>query len=259
MRVRNRLIASLLSIAAASAQVRVSSLNLDKHYGPELVAKIRNNPDLKRADIILLQEVVDGPTSHVPAEIAESLGFHVVFAPAFQLNEKFHEGLAILSRYTLSSQTVIPLSHNSLHFHTRVRIALVALAELPTGPIRVVNVHLDNRINAKEKRKQLEELWLSTGSPAEPCIIGGDFNSANIGWISHVVPIPGVQSLRALVDDEMKERGFNTPLGSGPGTLHFMGLKLDWIYLRGLRPESSGVTSIDFSDHNSVWVSFLAP
>ena len=252
------LVSSLFLISSLSAQVRVSSLNLDKHFGPGIVGAIRDNPDLKMADIILLQEVVDGPTSHVPDEIAASLGLQVVFAPAFQLNERFHEGLAILSRYPLSDKTVIPLSHHNLHFHTRVRIAQTAIAAIPTGPVRIVNVHLDNRINAEEKRDQLEQLWPATGSATDPCIIGGDFNSANFRWISHVVPLPGVQSLQSLVDEEMRQHGFNTPLGSGPGTLHFMRLKLDWIYLRGLRPRNSGVTPITFSDHNSVWVSFLA-
>ena len=242
-----------------TAQVRVASLNLDKRYGPELISHMRDSPDLRKADILLLQEVVDGPASHVPTDIAAALGLHVVFAPAFQLNEQFHEGLAILSRYPLIEQAVIPLSHNNLHFHTRIRIALVAMADIPGGKLRLIDLHLDNRINASEKREQLEQLWPGAGPETEPCVLGGDFNSANFRWVSHVFPIPGVQSLRALVDQEMKEHSFSTPLGSGPGTLHFMGLKLDWIYLRGLRADSSGVTPIAFSDHNSVWVSFLHP
>jgi endonuclease/exonuclease/phosphatase (EEP) superfamily protein YafD len=52
----------------------------------------------------------------------------------------------------------------------------------------------------------------------------------------------------------MARRGFTTPLGKGGGTLHFLELKLDWIYLRGLTANSSGVTAVFFSDHNSVWV-----
>ncbi len=239
--------------------MRVATLNLDKHFGPEIVRRIRDNPDLRKADILLLQEVVDGPAGHVPAEIAAALGLHFIFAPAFQLNPQFEEGLAILSRYPLTQQAVIPLSHNDVHFHTRVRIALVAMIETPQGPLRVVNVHLDNRINADAKQKQLEELWPGTGASTERCIIGGDFNSANFRWVSHIVPLPGVQSLNAMVDGEMKEHGFKTPLGNGPGTLHFLGLKLDWIYARGLTPVNSGVTPIRFSDHNSVWVSFFAP
>ena len=63
-----------------------------------------------------------------------------------------------------------------------------------------------------------------------------------------------MQSLRGVVNRYMTRHGFSTPLGSGPGTLHFLGLKLDWIYLRVLSAVDSGLTPISFSDHNCVWV-----
>ena len=60
--------------------------------------------------------------------------------------------------------------------------------------------------------------------------------------------------MNRLLRKGMARRGFTTPLGKGGGTLHFLELKLDWIYLRGLTANSSGVTAVFFSDHNSVWV-----
>ncbi len=234
--------------------MRIASLNLEKKYGPKLVAEITSEPDLRAADILLLQEVVDGPQSHVASEVATALGLHQVFAPAFRLNAQFEEGLAILSRYPLGAKTVTGLPDNKLHFHTRIRIVLTATTESPSGPVCIVNTHLDNRINAAAKRRQLDVVWETAGKYAGPCIIGGDFNSGNFFWITHLLPIPGVQSLNALVRTGMARQGFQTPLGTAPGTLHFMGLKLDWIYLRGLTANSSGVTPIFFSDHNSVWV-----
>ena len=235
------------------AEMRIASLNLEKKYGPKLVAEIGNEPDLRAADILLFQEIVDGPESHVAEQVAAALGMHAVFAPAFRLNGRFEEGLAILSRYPLADKTVTGLPHNSLHFHTRIRVVLAATAETPLGPVRIVNTHLDNRINAAAKRRQLDGVWETADKYHGACIIGGDFNSANFFWISHLLPIPGVQSLNRLLREGMARRGFTTPLGKG-GTLHFMGLKLDWIYLRGLTANSSGVTPISFSDHNSVWV-----
>jgi endonuclease/exonuclease/phosphatase family metal-dependent hydrolase len=236
------------------AEMRVASLNLEKKYGPKLVAEIGNEPDLRAADILLLQEIVDGPQFHVAAEIAAVLGMHAVFEPAFRLKGQFEEGLAILSRYPLGDKTVTGLPHNSLHFHTRIRIVLAANAETPLGPVRIVNTHLDNRINAAAKRRQLDGVWESADKYAGACVIGGDFNTGNFFWISHLLPIPGVQSLNELLREGMARRGFLTPLGKGSGTLHFLGLKLDWIYLRGLTANSSGVTPVFFSDHNSVWV-----
>jgi hypothetical protein len=102
-------------------------------------------------------------------------------------------------------------------------------------------------------------LSVTANTPSGPirdgtCIIGTDFNSANFFWISHLIPIPGAQSLNRLVREEMAQHGFATPPGSGPGTLHFLRLRPDWIYLRGFAPDSSGVTRISSSDHNAPWV-----
>ena len=245
----------ILYSCAGQAQMRVASLNIAKQYGPKVLAEIGKQPDLRKADVLLLQEVVDGPESHMAfREMGTLLGLNVVFEPAFQLNGRFMEGLAIMSRYPIGAKSSARLAHNELHFHTRGRIVLAATVESPLGPLRIVNTHLDNRINRDAKVAQLAGIWNELGNYAGPCLIGGDFNSGNFRWISHVLPIPGVQSLRAAVDQEMMEHGFSTPLGAGPGTLHFLGLKLDWIYLRGLSVGESGVAPIGFSDHNSVWV-----
>lgn len=241
---------------AYAAGIRVASLNLDKKFGPGIVSKIAAQDDLRRADVLLLQEIVDGPESRVAAEVAAKLGLHSAFEPAFQLDSRFVEGLAILSRFPMSAPDMTRLSHNDVHFHTRKRIVMAVTVETPNGPVRIVNTHLDNRINQSAKLVQLKEVQLFIGSYTGPCIIGGDFNTGNFRWYSHVLPVPGVQSLNAVLDKSMREQGFQTPLGAGPGTLHFLGLKLDWIYLRGLTALDSGVTPIDFSDHNSVWVTF---
>jgi endonuclease/exonuclease/phosphatase (EEP) superfamily protein YafD len=88
--------------------------------------------------------------------------------------------------------------------------------------------------------------------------VGGDFNTGNFYWASHVVPVPGEQKQREDVLDAMRQHGFRTTLGSGPATYHIPGQKLDWIFVRGLEPGASGVTPIRFSDHNSVWMA-VAP
>jgi len=110
------------------------------------------------------------------------------------LNGQFEEGLAILSRYPLGEKTVTGLPRNSLHFRTRIRIVLAATAESPLGPVRIVNTHLDNRINAAAKRRQLDGVWDTAGKYPGACIIGGDFNTGNFFWISHLLPLPGLQS-----------------------------------------------------------------
>ena len=239
---------------AAQAEMRIVSLNIAMKHGSTFLEAIRNQPDLQKAGVLMLQEVVDSPRDHVANEIAAALDLHGEFAPAFQLNPEYTEGLAILSRYPLVKTYAIRLPLNDLHIGTTPRIALVATVESPIGRIRVINTHLDDRINETSERRQLAPIWESASRFAGPCVIGGDFNTSNVWWGAHLFPVPGLQNQRAMVRHEMAKRGFSTPLGSGAATFHFPGLKLDWIYLRDLRAAGSGVTPIRFSDHNSVWV-----
>jgi endonuclease/exonuclease/phosphatase family metal-dependent hydrolase len=248
------LCASLLCACAAQAEMRIMSLNIAGKHGATFLEAIGNQPDLRNADVLMLQEIVDNPRDHVANEIASVLDLHVEFAPAFQLNPEYVEGLAILSRYPLVQTDAIRLPVNNLHVGTTPRIALMATIESPLGRIRVINTHLDDRINAGSERRQLAPIWENAGSFAGPCVIGGDFNTSNVWWGAHLFPVPGLQNQRAMVRHEMAQRGFTTPLRSGAATFHFPGLKLDWIYLRDLRAAGSGVTPIRFSDHNSVWV-----
>jgi endonuclease/exonuclease/phosphatase (EEP) superfamily protein YafD len=254
---------SLLAAAEPQApgpaqSLRIASLNLAKRTDPQALAEIRACADLRAADILLLQEVVAGPHTSFASAAAGSLGLRVTFAPAFRLGGNRSEGLAILSRYPLAAPEAIPLGHNDLHFKTRSRIALAATVESPLGAIRVINVHLDNRINSQPKREQLAGIWGRDGRYGGPMIVGGDFNTGDFLWLSHVVPLPFLQHQRAVVEEEMQRHGFSTPFGSGPATFHLFRLKLDWIYTRGLRATQAGVTPIRFSDHNAVWT-ILSP
>jgi endonuclease/exonuclease/phosphatase family metal-dependent hydrolase len=249
----------LLSGCVAQAEMRIASLNIAVKHGSRVIEEIKNQPDLRKTDILLLQEVVDGQGDHVAGEIASALGLDVVFAPAFQLNAQYAEGLAILSRYPPGPTETIRLPRNDLHIGTTPRIALAATVESPTGRMRVINTHLDDRINNASERRQLAPLWENARRFIGPCVIGGDFNTGNFLWGAHLFPVPGLQNQRAMVKNEMAERGFTTPLGSGPATFHLLGLKLDWIYLRDLSVADSGVTPIRFSDHNAVWVTVRVP
>jgi endonuclease/exonuclease/phosphatase family metal-dependent hydrolase len=246
--------AMLVTAIPLSAQLRIASLNIAKKSGPELIENLSTQPELRKADIILLQEVIDTPRSHVAQEAARAIGMQVAFAPAFDLRPGVQEGLAILSRYPLSSQTVLSLARNRLHFKNRIRIALAVTVQTPAGAVRVIDVHLDNRINSDRKREQLADLWPEADRTKSPVIIGGDFNTGNFHWVSHVVPIPEADHQLDAVLSEMRVHGFETTLGGGPATYHIPGQRLDWIFSRGLAPGESGVTPIRFSDHNSVWM-----
>ncbi|HVV46091.1 MAG TPA: endonuclease/exonuclease/phosphatase family protein, partial [Bryobacteraceae bacterium] len=185
----NRLLpAVLLFCWCAQAQIRVASLNIAKKHGAAEVAKIAGQPDLRRADVLLLQEVVDGPQYHVASAVAAAIGFREYFAPAFQLNSRFMEGLAVVSRCPIRAPEVIRLPRNDLHFHTRGRIALAVTLACPAGPLRVINTQLDDRINNDDKLRQIAELWKGTAGFNGPSLIGGDFNTGNFLWLTHLIP-----------------------------------------------------------------------
>jgi endonuclease/exonuclease/phosphatase family metal-dependent hydrolase len=246
-------LAASVSSGGAYQPVRIASLNLDKKSGPELIAKLSHQPDLRKANILLLQEVVDSPSFHVAEQAAKALGMHFVFAKAFTLEGDTDEGLAILSRYAINSQRTVSLAHNELHFKNRIRIALVTELALPWGRTQVICIHQDNRINQEEKIRQLDDLWPAISGNG-PAILGGDFNTGDFYWVSHVLPVPQAQHQREAVIEDARRHGFVTNLGSGPATYHIPGQRIDWIFVRDLKPVDSGVTAIHFSDHNSVWV-----
>jgi endonuclease/exonuclease/phosphatase family metal-dependent hydrolase len=250
---------SLSSLAAPSPPpLRIASLNIDKKSGPEFITQLSTQPDLRKADILFLQEVVDSPRFHVAQQAAKALHLHYVFAKAFTLEGDTDEGLAILSRYPLGPSRVVPLARNALHFKNRIRIALIADMAMPSGRIQLICIHQDNRINQAEKIRQLNGLW-PTISSSGPAILGGDFNTGDFYWVSHVIPIPQAQHQREAVIEDARRHGFITRLGSGPATYHIPGQRIDWIFVRALKPLASGVTPIRFSDHNSVWMTVAHP
>ena len=70
------------------------------------------------------------------------------------------------------------------------RIALAATVFTPDGPVRVINVHLDTRINPAERVAQLAPALDDASCFYGPSVIGGDFNTNDMQWVSNVVPIP---------------------------------------------------------------------
>jgi len=196
----------LLPLFAAGAQIRIASLNIASRHGTEFLEAIRTDPALRTADVLLLQEVVDSPRDHVASKIASALGREVAFAAAFQLTPEYAEGLAVLSRYPLHQTETIQLPRINLHVGTTPRMALVITVQSPLGRIRVIDTHLDDRLNDASERLQLVPIWASAARFTGACVIGGDFNTSNIWWVAHLFPIPGFQHQTAVLKNEMARR-----------------------------------------------------
>jgi endonuclease/exonuclease/phosphatase family metal-dependent hydrolase len=208
-------------------------------------------------DIILLQEVghrsIDGEA--FMAALSDRLGFHFAYAPADVLDDAHTQGLAIVSRYPLDDVRVYQLKYHKLRFKSRCRIGLVATVGTAKGPVRLVNIHLDTRINSSDRVAQLTPLLDALGPVDLPQIIGGDFNTMDIRWFRTMWPLPYVQRQSAAIRARLAEVGFHTPLVQGRPTFKFLSLplRLDWLYLKELQAVEWNVDEVRHTDHRGVW------
>jgi endonuclease/exonuclease/phosphatase (EEP) superfamily protein YafD len=184
------------------------------------------------------------------------MGVHYAYAPAEFFENGYTHGLAILSRFPLDEVHAQPLAYHRLRFRSRCRIALAATVTLAGSRIRLVNVHLDTRINTSDRVAQLTPV-LDTLSGFGPSIMGGDFNTMNVRWFRTMWPLPYLQRQSAAVRAILATAGFQTPLRGAPATFRFLGLplRLDWIFVRDLTPLRWGVDAVPFTDHRGVWAS----
>jgi endonuclease/exonuclease/phosphatase family metal-dependent hydrolase len=250
------LLACCATTFAATEPLRVVSLNMagvtDVHAVWRDIDRI---PDTLKIDLFILQEVsgsADGSTS-MAKEMGKHYGMNFVFKAADPIKGGLMEGLAIVSRYPIRDMDIIQLQHINLHFKNRDRIAMVATVDAPNGPIRIFNVHLDGRVNKKQRLEQLGPVLEATDKAKGPVLLAGDFNTEPILWIGHTVPIVKGQNQVTPLETLVKSHNFTTPFGE-EATFPLLHQKLDWIFLRGLKATHSGVTPIDFSDHNAIWV-----
>jgi len=155
--------------------------------------------------------------------------------------------------------SVRPLPYNQLRFRSRCRIAVAATVRTPAGPVRLVNVHLDTRINKARRLAQVDAAIAALNGFEGPRVVGGDFNSADFAWISSTWPVPFVQKQAKAVQERMSSAGFATPFGDARGTYPLLGwgalaFKLDWFFLSpDLEATGSGVDDVPITDHRGIW------
>lgn len=232
----------------------VASLNLARQCNPErIVNAIRTSPGLRDADLYLFQEVrdADGKVS-VAEQAAHELGHHVSFVPAG--DDVHDQGLAIVSHYPIIHTGALPLKPCDLRFHSRNRFALTVTLRIPSGEMHVWNVHLDTRINPKERLEQLQPVIDDALRRSGPRLIAGDFNTNGMYWLGNVLPVPCGAAHSATIRGAMKEAGFETPFPDGLNTVPRLGRHLDWIFLNQLVPLETDAVPVAFSDHNAILV-----
>ncbi len=235
------------------AALSVTTLNMDKQRSAErILAEWRSHPAIWNSDIILLQEVAQFPGDRpgLAETLAKEMDRYVVMS-APGASKRDTDGLAILSRFPLTDFETKHLQHNGMVFHTRSRMMIAATVQSPSGPVRVYDVHLDSRINAGARLKQLAPVISDAAQCDGPSLIGGDFNTNYLRWAGNVLPI-GVSFQARTIGKAMAENGYTTPLTRTGSTSHFLGLHLDWFYTRDIRVLDTAMEPVKFSDHYAV-------
>lgn len=188
--------------AESTGTIRILAWNLERGIRFEgIIDALKNHPDLKEKDLLLLTELDHGMARSgnrfVAQEIARELELNYAFAPVYIPLQKGSgvesemdgenttsiHGLAMFSRYPIKNVHAVPLPNGKdKMWGKEKRIgylrAIVADIEHPSGDLRAVTVHLDAHCSRKHRKMQMGIILdhLDTLPPV-PTVIGGDWNT----------------------------------------------------------------------------------
>jgi endonuclease/exonuclease/phosphatase family metal-dependent hydrolase len=217
----------------------VATFNIEYALRPDsALAVILAEPELRHADILLLQEMDATATRY----LARQLGMWFVYYPAtLHLRHKRDFGNAVLSRWPIVDDTKLMLPHNARVIGT-ARTATAATIRVGEQDVRVYSAHLGTIVNitAEQRRQQLRAI-LADAERYPRVVLGGDMNDPSVG-------------------EAAAEEGYAWPTRNGPRTA-IIG-RLDHIFLRGLfSPDSAAAGTVlnvrGSSDHRPVWITAL--
>lgn len=210
------------------------AVNVDRAIG-----LLTSHPDLRGADVVLLQEMDAVGTRR----IADALGLSWVYHPAIRsLRTGRDFGNAILARWPIVDDDKLILPHHGRPGRTQ-RIATAASLDLGRDTIRVYSIHFGSavEIGDAQRRDQLRTV-LDDADHHPRVVIGGDTNDEDAGRVA-------------------VQRGYDWPTLRGPRTTSVG--RWDHVFIRGLVLADSAAAGTvldarDASDHRPVWVR-LAP
>lgn len=244
------------SAQASPGQFKIVSYNIRWRGGEDLrklVALLRDDAEIGRAAIIGLQEVDRNRkrTGNVNTArlIAEELGMYYAWAapPPPEKSKKPQEeetGVAILSPYPLTDVRRFVLPNEGPG--GRRRAAIGATVQIGPTPVRVYSVHAETRTSCERRLQQFQTVIddaQTHHSKIDRVVVLGDFNT---------ITGKDVDATAKLFNNAR----FETPFSHREETWHtfIIKLKLDWLWLRGLRPVKHGIDrAIGLSDHWPLW------
>jgi endonuclease/exonuclease/phosphatase family metal-dependent hydrolase len=247
--------ARLQTPASSPSEIKIVSYNIRWRSGEELRAIInllKSDPEIGGASIIGLQEADRNKKrsgfTNTARLIADELGMYYAWAaPPLAEKSKDREeetGVAILSPYPLTDVVRLVLPNEGPGGRRRAGIG--ASLRIGSNVIRVYSAHCETRIATQKKREQLEAVLndLKNYTRVSGAVVLGDFNTLEPQAIENTTQL-------------FTEAGFETPFPNNVKTwkTFVLELKLDWIWLRGLRPSDYGVDrKVRYSDHFPLWV-----
>lgn len=241
--------------APAPSEIKIVSYNMRWRSGEDLrgiINHLKSGPEIGGASIIGLQEVdrnkKRSSNTNTARVIAEELGMYYAWAapPVSGKSDEGEEetGVAILSPYKLTDVVRLVLPHEGPGGRRRAGIG--ASLRIGAHLIRVYSLHSETRISVQKKRDQLEAalIDLKKYPRVTEAVVVGDFNTLEPQAIENTTEL-------------FTDAGFETPFPNHMKTWRtlFIELKLDWLWLRGLRPVDYGVDKkVRYSDHFPLWV-----
>jgi len=245
----------------SSPDFKIVSYNIRWRSGDdlhELAQLLKADPEIGGAAIVGLQEVDRNKkrsgNRNNAAILAGELGMYYAWAaPPAPKNEKEEEtGVVILSAYPLTDVRRLVLPHKGPG--GRRRVALGATVKLGPREVRVYSVHSETRIPVKCKLEQMKAVIndLARYRRDMPAVVLGDLNTWEPDAVSRTFKL-------------FSEERFQTPFGDEPTFFRRalfipIDLKLDWIWLRNLKPSTHGIDrAIKLSDHWPLWIVLRRP
>lgn len=229
----------LVDAPTAVDSLTIVSFNLKFGIDPDgMVRLFETNPVLKKADVLLLQEM-DVPSTR---KVAHALGLHYVYYPA-TINPQSQRpfGNAILARWPITEPRKLALPHLGRLGKTQ-RIAVSGTIRPGGHAVRLYSVHMATGMESTGRWKKDQALAIvhdadSTGAGMD-IVIGGDLNSERVARTFDAA-------------------GYHWVTQGLPSTAGW--LSLDHIFLKRMeleQPNARGVVTDNHgtSDHNPLWV-----
>lgn len=212
----------------------------------EAARALQMDPDLSRADILLLQEMDPEGVEF----LARALGMNYVYGPSYvHPRHGKRWGTAVLTTGRIRAHRTAILPYPNI-FSSHHRRAVAADIEIRGRRVRAVSVHLSTPVTPfADRQEQVRTVADSLAAGPVPVVVAGDFNTGTDQEgleLRQLMRGAGLRQVRLPAGPTALRSGL---LGRLAGEL-----VLDHIFYRGLVPMQAGVAGqVGASDHFPVW------